>query len=293
MEQTDYYAVLGLGLGASAEQIKLAYRRLARRYHPDRSTDPDAEQRFKEISEAHEALKRLTVVRDAIRQASDNPAFKQKTTRSADTSPNTNKAPQRGEDCEMTVQLSVEELYWGMQLKVNPAFTCAGRRGAARPEMLQVTVPRGTRVGQRLRLPGKGTAGRNGGANGDIYITIGLRPHPNFQVDGTDLYVDMPLSPWEATLGATVEVSTPGGRVPVEVMPGTSGGHTFRLGNRGLPQSADEQGDLFAVARIVSPAERARSTPHWPPRTPAAAVAKRWRPISAYRTAGNAVDIHC
>src|SRR4051812_16750803 len=143
MDHRDYFAVLGLNPDASAGQIKSAYRKLARRYHPDLSTDPDAEQKFKEISAAHEALKNFVRVRDKIRQAADNPAFRQP--RSAEQPARPGPRPQPGKDCEINAALSVEELYWGMELKVNPAFACCGHRSApVRPQLLKVKVPRGT-----------------------------------------------------------------------------------------------------------------------------------------------------
>jgi curved DNA-binding protein len=302
MDHRDYFAVLGLNPDASAAQIKSAYRKLARRYHPDLSVEPGAEQKFKEISAAHEALKNFVRVRDKIRQAADDPAFRSASTfkqekqnkqeSAAEQTARPEPQSKSDQDCEISAALSVEELYWGMELKVNPEFACSGRRNApVQSQLLKVTIPRGTTVGQRLRVPGRGKAGQNG-SRGDLYIAIKLRPHPSFHVDGQDIYVDMPLSPWEASLGATVDVNTPGGRVPVAVAPDTTSGQAVRLEQRGLPQSATRRGDLYAVARIVSPQERARSTPRWPPREANVGV-PRWRPLSAYNTTGNAVDIHC
>jgi curved DNA-binding protein len=123
---------------------------------------------------------------------------------------------------------------------------------------VQVRIPKGASNGQRLRLRGQGGKGHNGGRDGDLYLNIKLHPHPLFRVDGFDLYVDLPLAPWEAALGASVEVPTLGGAVNLTVAPATNSGQQLRLGKRGLPKPGSteggEAGDLFAVVKIVMPA---------------------------------------
>jgi curved DNA-binding protein len=115
-------------------------------------------------------------------------------------------------------------------------------------------IPKGATDGQRLRVPGKGGKGLNGGRDGDLYLNIVLEPHPLFRVTGHDLYIDLPLAPWEAVLGTTIELPTPGGSVQLKVPPGTRAGQHLRLGKRGLPKPHGGEGDLFAIAQIAVPA---------------------------------------
>ncbi len=114
-------------------------------------------------------------------------------------------------------------------------------------------IPKGATEGQRLRLPGKGGKGMHGGRDGDLYLNIALHPHPLYRVSGHDLYLDLPLTPWEAALGATVQVPTLGGPVALKIPAGTRAGQKLRLGDRGLPKPHSGAGDLFAVAQITVP----------------------------------------
>jgi curved DNA-binding protein len=123
------------------------------------------------------------------------------------------------------------------------------------PQTVKARIAPGAIDGQRLRLPGKGGQGFNGGRAGDLYLDISLKPHPLYRATGHDLYVDLPLAPWEAALGASVEVPTPGGLVSLKVRPGTSSGQKLRLAGRGLPKPRGGSGDLYAVAQIMVPAE--------------------------------------
>jgi curved DNA-binding protein len=118
----------------------------------------------------------------------------------------------------------------------------------------KVRVPRGATEGQRLRLAGKGGKGLNGGRDGDLYLNIALDPHPLYRVTGHDLYLDLPLAPWEAVVGAVVEVPTLGGPVELKVPPNTRAGQQLRLSKRGLPRPGGGEGDLYAIVQIVVPA---------------------------------------
>jgi curved DNA-binding protein len=120
---------------------------------------------------------------------------------------------------------------------------------------VKARVAPGAVDGQRLRLPGKGGKGFNGGRDGDLYLDISLKPHRLYRANGHDLYVDLPLAPWEAALGASVEVPTPGGPVNLKVRPGTSSGQKLRLAGRGLPKPQGGAGDLYAVPQVVVPPE--------------------------------------
>ncbi len=133
-----------------------------------------------------------------------------------------------------------------------PEYGAQGRLHRV-PRTFKVRVPKGATDGQRLRLAGRGGKGLNGGRDGDLYLNIALHPHPHFRVSGHDLYLDLPLAPWEAVLGATVEVPTLGGPVRLKVPPNTHAGQQLRLSSRGLPKPHGKEGDLFAITQIVVP----------------------------------------
>lgn len=280
----DFYQVLGVPRTASQEEIQRAYRRLARRYHPDVNKDPAAEERFKEISEAYHVLsdpdtrRRYDQFGPAFRQAPEGaerwagagarpggatwgagPAGSWTGTTDFDFDLEDllggifgRRAPRgwgrvRGADQEAEVALSVEEAYRGGRRTV----TIERPDG---PQTLTVTIPPGVTDGQRIRLAGQGGQGSGGAPPGDLYLLVRLLPHPVYRVAGRDLYVDLPLAPWEAALGASVPVETPGGEATVRVPPGTSSGRRLRLRGRGLPNPRGAPGDLFAEARVVVPA---------------------------------------
>jgi len=133
-----------------------------------------------------------------------------------------------------------------------PEYDASGRMQRV-PRTVKVRVPKGVADGQRLRLSGMGGRGFAGGAAGDLYLTIELHAHRLYRADGHDIFLELPLAPWEAALGATIEVPTPGGKVQLKVPPGTADGSNLRLSGRGLPRSKGSNGDFYAVARIVMP----------------------------------------
>ncbi|MGY1836342.1 DnaJ C-terminal domain-containing protein [Blastococcus sp. SYSU DS0510] len=151
-----------------------------------------------------------------------------------------------GADQEAELQLSVEDAVRGGR----QSLTLSGPEG---PRTLEVNIPAGVTDGQRIRLTGQGGAGSGGAPNGDLYLVVRLAPHPRYRVDGRDLYVDLPLAPWEAALGTSVAIETPGGEAKVKVPAGTSSGRRLRLRGRGLPNPRGEAGNLYAEARIVVP----------------------------------------
>jgi curved DNA-binding protein len=159
-----------------------------------------------------------------------------------------------GQDYEVVARVTLEQVYRGDQIEVRVELPETDARGLPHrvPRTFQVTLPKGAQSGQRLRLPGKGGAGVNGGKAGDLYVVIELAPHSLYRVSGRDLFIDLPLAPWEAALGATVELPTLGGAVELVVSPGTSSGKQLRLAGRGLP-APDGAGDLFAVVRVEVP----------------------------------------
>jgi curved DNA-binding protein len=154
--------------------------------------------------------------------------------------------PIPGADQEAEIELTVEEAYTGGRRTV----TLSGPDGS---RTLDVTIPPGVTDGQRIRLSGQGGRGGDGATDGDLYLVVRLAPHPRYRVSGRDITVTLPLAPWEAALGASVAIDTPGGEAKVRVPPGTSSGRRLRLKERGLPNPRGRPGDLYAEARIMVP----------------------------------------
>jgi curved DNA-binding protein len=283
MKYKDYYEILGLKRGASDDDIKKAYRRLARKYHPDVSKEAGAEEKFKEVAEAYQTLKdaEKRAAYDQLGthaagqdfqpppdwrqhwQASDDQGF---SAEELDLSAlfehlRTGRASRgarmqmAGQDYEVAVPISIEDAYSGTEIDLDlnmPEYDAEGRLQRT-PHAFKARIPKGATDAQRLRIPGKGGKGINGGRNGDLYLNISLRPHPLYRATGHDLYMDLPLAPWEAVLGTSVEVPTPGGSVRLKVPPGTQAGRHLRLPGRGLPIPAGGQGNLYAVVQVVVP----------------------------------------
>jgi curved DNA-binding protein len=283
MKFKDYYASLGLERNASDADIKKAYRKLAHKYHPDVSKEPAAEARFKEIAEAYQTLKdpEKRSAYDRLGQHAAGEEFRpppdwgtQYKGReesfeginladllaglAAGRGGQTDAGPRgsfRGEDYELRISIALAQAYHGALLDLNlsmPDYDVQGRLAHV-PRSFKVRVPKGATDGQRLRLPGKGGKGFNGGPDGDLYLTVELQPHRLYRVSGHDLYLDLPVAPWETALGATVEVPTPGGHVQMKIPAGTPAGQNLRLAGRGLPRPKDGHGDLYAIVRIVLP----------------------------------------
>ena len=283
MKYKDYYRILGIDRGAPAEDVKKAYRKLARKYHPDVSKDPHGEEKFKEVSEAYETL------RDPEKRAAYDQLGSYQT--GQDFQPSSDWGRQfgdaqfssddvdladllaglaagrhragaghrqmrmPGQDYEVTAHISLEEAYRGTEVELHltvPEYDGEGFLHRV-PRTFKVRVPKGAADGQRLRLAGRGGKGMNGGRDGDLYLNVALHPHRLFRVSGHDLYIDLPLTPWEAVLGGSVEVPTLGGPVRLKVPPHTHAGQQLRLAGRGLPKPSGKEGDLFAIVQIVVP----------------------------------------
>jgi curved DNA-binding protein len=300
MEFKDYYGTLGIEPTATPEQVKRSFRKLARKFHPDVSKEPDAERRFKDVAEAYKALK------DPERRAAYDAAAQRhrrgerfdsalgpdngfefrgngadggrsqagldpedvseffaslfgRTHRGAHVDSSAFGDPYQdlhagGGDRHAKIAIDLNDVYHGARrkLSVQVPHTSARGRVTLHERQLEVTIPRGMRAGQTLRLAGQGEPGTGKHAAGDLYLEIELQPHPTFRVDGHDVYFELPVSPWEAALGAQVTAPTPTGPVQLTVPAGSATGRTLRLKGRGVP--GEPSGDLYARLALVLPA---------------------------------------
>jgi curved DNA-binding protein len=283
MKFKDYYQTLGVERTASDAEIKKAYRNLAHKYHPDVSKDPKGEEKFKEVAEAYATLKdpekRDEYDRLGARPAGENfsppPDWQQQYGASESYFDDVDLAdilsaftssrrrggrgpenfPMPGQDYEVAVSVSLEQVYQGAEVDVRVELPEYDQQGVIHrvPHTFRITIPKGATDGQRLRLPGKGGKGLNGGKPGDLYVVIKLLPHPLYRLSDHDLYMDLPLTPWEAVLGAKIEVPTLGGTVELNIRAGTTAGRRLRLAKRGMPSQDGTAGDLFAIVRIDVP----------------------------------------
>lgn len=282
MKYKDYYEILGVKRDASADEIKKAYRKLAQKYHPDVTRDPGGEEKFKEVAEAYETLKspEKRAAYDQLgrhqpgqdfrpppdwgsRYAQEGFSFDDIDLEDLFAGLSRGRGPRRGgaafrtpgQDYEVVAEIPLEDAYRGTEVQLSltvPEFDDQGRVRRV-PRTFKVRIPAGAADGQRLRLAGQGGKGVNGGRDGDLYITVRLRPHRLYRVSGHDLYLDLPVAPWEAVLGASVEVPTPAGTVALKVPPDTRAGQQLRLAGRGLPRAGGEAGALYAIVQIVAP----------------------------------------
>jgi curved DNA-binding protein len=284
VEFKDYYKVMGVARDATEAQIKQAYRKLARKYHPDVSKEKDAEARFKEVGEAYEVLKN-----PEKRAAYDQLGQNYKAGQDFRPPPNWDSGfefsgagagqgdssysdffdslfgaqgrsgrgarggfADHGEDHHAKVVLDLEASLNGgsrtFTLRM-PELDAEGRL-ALKERTLNVQVPKGILPGQQIRLAGQGAPSGNG-KPGDLYIEVEFQPHPLYRTDGKDLSLDLPVAPWEAALGATVKTPTPSGTVDLKIPPGSRAGTKLRLRGRGIP--ASPPGDLYMVLQIALP----------------------------------------
>ena len=290
----DFYQTLGVPRTAGQDDIQRAYRRLARQYHPDVNHDPGAEDRFKDVSEAYDILsdpgtrRRYDAFGADFRQVPEDmdPETFRRSRAGAESRAGAGGGQARGSpgfsyssgdidiedllggffggragrgwgpipgaDQEAELEITVEEAYRGTRRSIS--LSGDGARAT-----LDVNVPAGVTDGQRIRLAGQGGRGTEGAANGDLYLIVRIAPHPRYRLDGRDLYVNLLLAPWEAALGTSVVLDTPGGEAKVKVPAGTSSGRRLRLRGRGLPNPRGKPGDLFAEAKIMVPARLSRA----------------------------------
>lgn len=281
MEFKDYYRVLGVSDSADAAEIKKAYRKLARQYHPDVSKLADAETRFKEVGEAYEILgdAKRRAEYDQLRQLRASGVGGRSSSRQySDADFNRQFGDffesvfggggmgggrsgrqswqaafdQRGQDVTHQIRLSLEEAVKGVEREIRLRLPDDGwNPGQSRTRTLKVKVPAGVLPGQRIRLAGQGGPGSGKGAAGDLFLEVELAEHPSFEVDGRDLKLTLPVTPWEAALGAKVMVPTLQGAVRLTVPKGSSSGKKLRLKERGLGQNP--AGDLVVVLELAMP----------------------------------------
>ena len=305
--QRDYYKLLGVTRSATAEEIKLAYRRLAQRLHPDVSANPRDEEQFKEVTVAYHVLRdaerrvrydieamqadldaserELNAVRETLENgyaaASVPPAapapgaswegdfaepdgmkteeqpgvlkrFARRRSRSAGSGDAYGVA---GHDYELVGEITLEEAVRGGNVTLTFAVPERTGAGGAREveRTIEVRIPRNAVAGQRLRLKGMGGPGANGGPDGDLHVEIAYKRHRLFRIRNLDIWFYLPIAPWEAVLGAVVEIPTLDKPFRVRVPAGATSGQTFRLPGRGLPNPDGARGDLLACLRVITP----------------------------------------
>lgn len=282
MENKDYYNILGVARQASPDAIKSAYRRLARKYHPDVSQEPGAEARFKEVAEAYDSLRdpqrraaydRLLETHRAQERkpqpppeqpaAHDNLSFSdflqglfggRRGGGSATATPRERRRRAPGADQHLTLTISLEEAYRGAdkEITVQTPTTKPNSQRSAEPRTLRVRIPAGVQPGQQIRLAGQGGPGLGGGRRGDLYLKLELAPHRLFRLEQKDIHLDLPIAPWEAALGTAVQVPTLRGPVELRIPAGSQSGRKLRLKGRGLP--GEPPGDQYVILKIVTPA---------------------------------------
>ncbi len=286
MEFKDYYEIMGVSRDVAQDEIKRSYRKLARKFHPDVSNDPQAEDRFKEVGEAYEVLKdpekraaydqlgaqwqsgqdfkpppdwdQGFEFRDGGYTESDAAQFSDFFDslfggRGRGGGRSHHRFRARGEDHHAKVSVDLEDSYTGAQRAITlraPELTDDGHV-VLRERTLNVRIPKGIRSDQRIRLAGQGGPGLGDGQSGDLYLQVELNPHGLYRVDGRDVYLDLPVAPWEAALGATVKSPTPSGVVDLRIPPNSNQGSKLRLKGKGIP--GKEPGDMYVVLKITLP----------------------------------------
>lgn len=287
MDFKDYYKIMGVERDASQDDIKRAYRKLARKYHPDVSKEADAEARFKDLGEAY------AVLRDPEKRAAyDQLGADWKAGQDFKPPPDWDAGFEfsgglggadastfsdffdslfgrdfqataggrrqagmhaHGEDHHAKVMIDLEDAYSGASRSISLRAPELDRTGhvTTRQRTLTVKIPKGVKQGQRIRLAGQGSPGLGKGQAGDLYLEIEFNPHRHFRVEGRDVYLQLPVTPWEAALGATVKAPTPAGPVDLKIPAGTTGGRKLRMQKRGIP--GQPPGDLYVELTITLP----------------------------------------
>lgn len=281
MEYKDYYKIMGLKRDALPDEIKPAYRKLARKYHPDVSKKPNTEAMFKETAEAYEVLKdpqkRAAYDRldpnlksgqafhpppnwdsgfefggGGFTGAGDNdfsPFFEELFGQQAHAA----QFNARGQDHHAKVVVELDDAFHGATRSISLQSPELDQHGQARVvnRTLKVKIPKGIKEGQQIRLTGQGSAGIDQGGKGDLYLEIHFQPHALYRVEGRDLYMQLPVAPWEGALGATVKMPTPAGTVDLKIPAGSNSDNKLRLKGRGIPGTPS--GDIYVTLSVVTP----------------------------------------
>lgn len=290
MEFKDYYKIMGVERTASQDEIKRAYRKLARKYHPDVSSEKNAEAHFKEVGEAYEVLKdpEKRLAYDELgsqwkagqdfrpppgwdsgfefseggrgRGRAEDFDFSDffeslygRQHRGSRSGPARGKVNLQGQDHHARIMVELEDSYTGATRQITlrmPELTPDGHV-LSRDRTLNVRIPKGIREGQQIRLAGQGGAGLGDAGAGDLYLEVAFNPHARYRVEGGDVYLDLPVAPWEAALGANVQVQAPAGAIDLKVPAQSQAEKKLRLKGRGLPGKTP--GDLYVVLKIVIP----------------------------------------
>jgi curved DNA-binding protein len=284
VEFKDYYKILGVEKNATADEIKKSYRKMARKYHPDISKEPDAEAHMKEVNEANDVLsdpeKRAAYDQLGSRYQAGQDfqpppdwdagfEFSGRGFSGADMGGYSDffenlfgragggraggSYQMRGEDHHAKIFIELGDSYHGTVRTITlqvPALDAQGRV-AVREHTLNVQIPKGVKEGQLIRLTGQGSPGIGGAPAGDLFLQVHFKPDPHYRVEGRDVYETLPVTPWEAALGATIETPTPSGSVQVKIPAGSQTGRKLRLKGRGIPGTSP--GDLYVVLEVVLP----------------------------------------
>ena len=292
MEFKDYYVTLGVSRDAKEDEIKRSYRKLARKYHPDVSKESNAEEKFKEVQEAYEVLKDPTkrASYDQLGSQWKNgqdfrppPHWQQHANRGGNPfgdgegysdfsdffssifggggaraggggQGRYQARAQRGRDEHAKITVSLEDAFNGGErsIRLQVPETDANGRVQHKIQTLKITIPAGVISGQQLRLAKQGAPGIGGGPAGDLFLEIDVQPHRLFTLQERDIYLTLPITPWEAALGAKITIPTLGGAVDMKIAAGSQSGQKLRLKGRGLP-GKNERGDQYVVLQIVAP----------------------------------------
>jgi len=285
MDFKDYYDVLGVKRDATQDEVKRAYRKMARKFHPDVSKEADAEERFKEVNEAYEVLKdpekrvaydQLGANWKAGQDFQPPPDWDQGFEFHGGGFTNANSAEfsdffeglfgsrgfaggQRGgyhahgNDTHAKIVIDLEDAYHGASraLTLKHSEIDSDGRPRLKERTLHVKIPKGVCRGQNIRLAGQGEPGVGKGKAGDLYLEVEFKPHSYYKIEGKDVYIELPVAPWEAALGAIISVPTPSGEVSLKIPEASSSGKKLRLKGRGIPAKAP--GDLYVVLQVALP----------------------------------------